>query len=54
MAKYFNYFPKTVYTLNSLDVETVTNITSRFGFEQSFKDNSAVYYEYDIQDGDTP
>ena len=54
MAKYFNYFPKTVYTLNSLDVETVTNITSRFGFEQSFKDNSAVYYEYDIQDSDTP
>ena len=54
MANYFNYFPKTVYTLNSLDVETVTNITSRFGFEQSFKDNSAVYYEYDIQDGDTP
>ena len=54
MAKYFNYFPKTVYTLNSLDVETVTNITSRVGFEQSFKDNSAVYYEYDIQDGDTP
>ena len=54
MAKYFNYFPKTVYTLNSLDVETVTNITSRFGFEQSFKDNSAVYYEYAIQDGDTP
>ena len=54
MSKYFNYFPKTVYTLNSLDVETVTNITSRFGFEQSFKDNSAVYYEYDIQDGDTP
>jgi hypothetical protein len=36
MAKYFNYFPKTVYTLNSLDVETVTNITSRFGFDQSF------------------
>jgi hypothetical protein len=54
MSKYFNYFPKTVYTLNSLDVETVTNITSRFGFEQSFKDNSAVYYEYDIQDSDTP
>ena len=54
MAKYFNYCPKTVYTLNSLDVETVTNITSRFGFEQSFKDNSAVYYEYDIQDSDTP
>lgn len=56
MAKYFNYFPKTFYKLNenSNDVDVVTNITSRFGFEQSFKDNSAVYYEYNIQDSDTP
>ena len=34
--------------------ELVTNITSRFGFEQSLKDNSAVFYKYSIQDGDTP
>ena len=54
MSKYFSYFPKTVYSLNSLDVDAVTNIVSRFGFEQSFKNNSSVYYEYDIQDGDTP
>jgi hypothetical protein len=54
MSKYFSYFPKTVYSLNSSDVDAVTNIVSRFGFEQSFKNNSAVYYEYDIQDGDTP
>lgn len=56
MSKYFNYFPKTFYKLNenSNDVDVVTNITSRFGFEQSFKDNSAVYYEYNIQDSDTP
>jgi hypothetical protein len=56
MSKYFNYFPKTFYKLNenSNDVDVVTNITSRFGFEQSFKNNSAVYYEYDIQDSDTP
>jgi len=54
MSKYFSYFPKTVYGLNSLDVDAVTNIVSRFGFEQSFKNNSSVYYEYDIQDGDTP
>ena len=56
MSKYFNYFPKTFYKLNenSNDVDVVTNITSRFGFEQAFKNNSAVYYEYNIQDSDTP
>lgn len=56
MAKYFNYFPKTVYsTANNLtQSDLVTNITSRFGFEQSLKDNSAVFYKYSIQDGDTP
>lgn len=56
MSKYFNYFPKTVYsTANNLtQSDLVTNITSRFGFEQSLKDNSAVFYKYSIQDGDTP
>ena len=56
MSKYFNYFPKTFYKLNenSNDVDAVTNITARFGFEQAFKNNSAVYYEYDVQDSDTP
>jgi hypothetical protein len=56
MSKYFNYFPKTAYFLeeNVISADFVTNITARFGFEQSFKNNSVVYYEYDIQDGDTP
>jgi len=58
MAKYFNYFPKTLYTNfatgNITGLDTVTNITSRFSFEKSFKDNTVVYYEYDIQDSDTP
>jgi hypothetical protein len=54
MSKYFSYFPKTVYSLNSSDVDAVTNIVSRFGFEQAFKNNSSVYYEYDVQDSDTP
>ena len=56
MSKYFNYFPKTAYFLEEgvLSADIVTNITARFGFEQSFKNNSVVYYEYDIQDGDTP
>ena len=58
MAKYFNYFPKTIYSPEDAGegygVDYVTNITSRFGFETSFKENTSVYYKYDIQDSDTP
>lgn len=56
MAKYFNYFPKTFYTsdnkVNGLD--TVTNIIARYAFENKLKENTAAFYEYEIQDGDTP
>lgn len=56
MAKYFNLFPKTLYTnsddTNSLD--TVTNIISRFSFEQALKDNSSAFYKYEIKETDTP
>jgi hypothetical protein len=55
MAKYFNYFPKTLYSLsdekNSADL--VTNIIARFGFEKELKENLNIYYSYDIQDGDS-
>jgi len=56
MAKYFNYFPRTFYspTSENRNLDVVTNIISRFSFEREFKDNLAVYYEYDIQDSDTP
>jgi hypothetical protein len=54
MSKYFNFFPQTLYTLDSNNVDVVNNITSRFNFEEKFKENSAVAYEYDIKDGDTP
>jgi hypothetical protein len=56
MARYFNFFPITVYSKpnESTDGDLLTNITSRFGFEPSFKDNNAIFYEYDIRDGDTP
>ena len=56
MAKYFNYFPKTFYTLQSDadGLDAVTNIISRYGLEKDFKENSSVYYKYDIQDSDTP
>ena len=56
MAKYFNYFPKTLYSANnnSAGLDTVTNIITRVNFEKTLKENSATYYEYDIQEGDTP
>ena len=56
MAKYFNYFPKTLYTANNEtgSLDTVTNIISRFGFESTIKENSAAFYKYDVQESDTP
>lgn len=56
MAQYFNYFPQTYYNLdnNKTSIDIVTNIMSKFTFEQSFKDNSVVYYEYVVTDGETP
>lgn len=56
MAKYFNYFPKTLYTANNdtVSLDTVTNIISRFSFETSLKENSSTFYEYQIKDSDTP
>jgi hypothetical protein len=54
MSKYFNYFPKTLYTADEVNADTITQLTSRFNFTEDFKNNSAVSYEYDIQEGDTP
>ena len=56
MAKYFNYFSKTFYTSDdaSPGLDTVTNIISRFAFEDSLKENSAAFYPYNIQESDTP
>lgn len=54
MAKYFNYFPKTAYTFDGTNIEVVTNLLSKVSFESDFKNNSVVYYEYTISDGETP
>lgn len=57
MAKYFNYFPSTYYTLNESDVnnlDIVTNIINRYGFESTIKENVDAFYEYEIKDTDTP
>jgi hypothetical protein len=54
MSKYFNFFPRTYYTLDSNNADVVKNIISRFNFEQNFKNNTAVSYKYNVQDSDTP
>ncbi|MBM3417392.1 MAG: hypothetical protein FJY17_00550 [Bacteroidetes bacterium] len=54
MANYFSFFPQTLYQLSDNNADVVSKITARFRFEQSFKDNTAVSYEYEIKDGDTP
>lgn len=56
MARYFNYFPKTVYTLEDsvVGLDVITNIISRFTLERNFLDNTLIYLKYDLQEGDTP
>ena len=56
MSRFFNYFPKKLYTSDNINggLDTVTNIISRFGFEKTLKQNSAAFYKYQIQDSDTP
>jgi len=56
MAKYFNNFPKTFYVKDtaSSGLDLLTNITARFSFEREFRENTAVFYKYQIQDSDTP
>jgi hypothetical protein len=57
MAKYFNYFPSTYYKLSDTDVnnlDIVTNIINRYGFESSIKQNVNAFYKYEIKETDTP
>ena len=55
MAKYFRYFPKTIYSLNgSNSLDTVTNLTASFSFDESLTENSISYYQYTVPDGETP
>lgn len=56
MANFFNFFPLTVYSNenSTTSVDVITNITTRFGFLQSVKNQSALFYNYTIKDTDTP
>lgn len=56
MAKYFSYFPSTRYKLtdDAVGLDILTNLMARFKLEDSFKENTSIYYKYDVRDGDTP
>ena len=56
MASYFNFFTSTLYSVDSNNngLDIVTNITTRFAFEQSLKENVNAFYPYEIKDSDTP
>jgi hypothetical protein len=55
MAKFFARYPKVVYSLNdATNLDVVTNITTRVKIIDKYLTNSLSYYEYDVQEGDTP
>jgi hypothetical protein len=55
MANYFSKFPKIYHSFDDYKTsEQVVNILSRFSLESSLKENTSVFYDYDIRDGDTP
>jgi len=55
MANYFSKFPKLYYSYDDFNTaELVTNIMARFSLEKQTKDNTSIYYEYDVLEGDTP
>ena len=53
MPRYFNKFPKLLYTKNS-NTTLVTNLLARVDKIKSKLDSDSLFYTYDIQEGDTP
>lgn len=53
MPRYFNKFPKMLYTKDN-NTSLVTNILTRIDTIKNELDNVALFYNYDIQEGDTP
>ena len=53
MSRYFNYFPKLLYKTNNT-TSIVTDLLTRPALIQDILNNTSLYYEYAIQEGDTP
>lgn len=57
MAKYFEYFPKVLYSADKArygDYEYITNIMFRLKIIRQVLSNASSYYKYVIRDYDTP
>lgn len=56
MAGYFSHFNKIRYNFDdaAASAQLVTNILQRSAFLKEVSENTAVAYEYQLQDGDTP
>ena len=52
--QYFNSLPKVVYTDQNGHTTIRTNLLSRVSIVPETLKNPMLYYQYDIQDGDTP
>ena len=52
--QYFDTLPKIIKTNAKGNSYLLTNILARANLLQNFLSSPAIYYEYDIQDGDTP
>jgi len=53
MPRYFSKFPKLLYTKDTKST-IVTNLLARIATVRGTIDNNSIFYEYDIQEGDTP
>lgn len=53
MPRYFSKFPKLLLTKDS-KTTLVTNLLARINTIRGVIDNNSIFYEYDIQEGDTP
>lgn len=52
--QYFDSFPKIIYTNDSGVPKITTNIMARASMLPSILKNPVVYYQYDLQEDDTP
>jgi hypothetical protein len=54
MSDFFYHYPSTYYTFDDENIILGTNIISRFIFQEKFKNNPFVFYEYKVKEEDTP
>jgi hypothetical protein len=55
MSKFFTYFPKIEYDIEKNNINNlVTNVIRRFKITSDALENGAVFYDYEVQEGDRP